>query len=85
MKRAYNDDFESVLLENPREWIQMRGEAELDEDDSLKDLINISKSVEVNDDPVTVDALAVDGATFTVTRPLAYRRLLQCQKAPFEP
>ena len=51
----------------------MRGEAVLDEDDSLKDLINISEITEVDDDPVTVDALAVDGATFTVTRPLAFQ------------
>jgi hypothetical protein len=73
LKCTYNDDFEPVLLENPREWIQMRGEAVINEDDSLTDLINISEITEVDDDPVTVDALTVDGATFTVTRPLAFQ------------
>ncbi|MBA3727571.1 MAG: hypothetical protein H0W86_14350 [Armatimonadetes bacterium] len=70
---TYNDDFEPVLLENPREWIQVRGEAVLNEDDSLKDLINISEIIEVDDNPVTVDSLAVADAMFTVTRPLTFK------------
>jgi hypothetical protein len=70
---SYNDDFEPVLLENPREWIQVRGEAVLNEDDSLKALNNITEIIEVDDDPVTVDSIAVDGATFTVTRPVTFQ------------
>lgn len=69
---TYNDDFEPVLLENPREWIQVRGEAVLNEDDNLIALNNITEIIEVDDRPVTVDSLTVDGLTLTVTRPLAF-------------
>jgi hypothetical protein len=69
---TYNDDFEPVLLENPREWIQVRGEAVLNEDDNLIALNNITEIIEVDDRPVTVDSLTVDGVTLTVMRPLAF-------------
>jgi hypothetical protein len=69
---TYNDDFEPVLLENPRKWIQVRGEAVLNEDDSLKVLINITEIIEVDDDPVTVDSITVGGATVRAARPVSF-------------
>jgi hypothetical protein len=54
---SYSDDFEPILLENPREWVQVRGEAVLDEDNSLRALNNISEIIEVDTSPVLVGLL----------------------------
>jgi hypothetical protein len=67
---TYSDDFEPVLLDNPRQWIQVRGEAVLNDDDSLNALNNITEIIEVDDTPVNIESLIVDGTTFTATRPL---------------
>jgi hypothetical protein len=69
---AYNDDYEPILLENPREWIQVRGEAVLDEDDNLEELINISEIIEVDDDPVIIDSITIGNTTYTATQPLVF-------------
>lgn len=70
---TYNDDYEPILLDNPREWIQVRGEAVLNEDDDLRELINISEIIEVDEDPILIDSIMVDGATYTVVRPLEFQ------------
>jgi len=69
---SYNEDYEPVLLENRREWIQVRGEAVLDENDQLKALNNITEILEVDDSPVAVDALTVDGTTLAAAKPLIF-------------
>lgn len=69
---AYGEDFEPVLLENPREWIQVRGEAVLNEDGALKALNNITDIFEVDVSPVTVDALIVDGRTYNATKDVSF-------------
>lgn len=58
---AYAEDFEPVLVDNRREWIQVRGEAVLNDDDSLRALNNISEILEVDDTPVEIEEFAVDG------------------------
>lgn len=66
---TYGEDFEPVLLENPREWIQVRGEAILNEDDSLKSLNNISEILEVDTSPLPVEAFEVNGQTLKAIKP----------------
>jgi hypothetical protein len=72
---TYSEDFEPVLLENPREWIQVRGEATLDQDGNLYALHNITEIIEVDDSPISVAVLSVDERSYTVTkvtRPLEF-------------
>jgi len=69
---TYSEDFEPVLLENPREWIQVRGEAVLNEDDSLYALNNITEIIEVDDSPIVVSSFGTDGVTRPAARPLEF-------------
>ena len=69
---TYSEDFEPVLLENPREWIQVRGEAVLNEDDSPHALNNITEIIAVDENPIVVSSLMIDGATRSVVRPLEF-------------
>jgi hypothetical protein len=68
----YSEDFEPVLLENPREWIQVRGEAVLNEDDSPHALNNITEIIAVDESRIVVGSLVIDGVTRTVVRPLEF-------------
>jgi hypothetical protein len=67
---TYAEDFEPVLLENRREWIQVRGEAALNDDDTLKALNNISEIIEVDTSPIEVTGFEVDGKALTASRAL---------------
>jgi hypothetical protein len=69
---TYSDDFEPILLENPREWIQVRGEATLNEDGTLLALDNVTEIIEVDDSPVTVTALSFDQRQRPAARPLEF-------------
>jgi len=69
---TYGDDFEPILLENPREWIQVRGEVTLNEDGSLHALDNITEIIEVDDSSITVAALKFDQRIYPATRPLEF-------------
>jgi len=61
---TYSDDFEPVLLENPREFIQVRGEAVLSEDGTLKQLNNVQEIIEIDTTPLVVEK--VSGAGFSL-------------------
>ena len=68
---TYSEDFEPVLLENPREWIQVRGEAVSNEDDSLKALNNITEILEVDASPLAIESLDVGGVNLKARRPFS--------------
>lgn len=57
----YGEDFELVLVENRRQWLQVRGEAVLDERDRLKSLENITEIIEVDTAPIDIFEFALDG------------------------
>jgi hypothetical protein len=59
---TYDEDFEPILLENPRELIQVRGEVVLDEDGSLKHINNVREIFEVDTSPLTVESFIIDTA-----------------------
>jgi hypothetical protein len=69
---TYSEDFEPVLLENPREWIQVRGEAVLNEDGSLNALNNITEIIEVDDSPIVTNSLEIDGITLAAKQPIEF-------------
>jgi hypothetical protein len=59
---TYDEDFEAILLENPRELIQVRGEVVLNEDGSLKQINNVREIIEIDTSPLTVESFIVDNA-----------------------
>ncbi|WP_407177181.1 hypothetical protein [Bradyrhizobium sp. STM 3562] len=69
---TYNDDFEPMLLDNPREWIQVRGEAILAEDGTLKSLANITEIIEVDTSPVVIEGFSVDGRSLASAKPVNF-------------
>ena len=58
---AYGDDFETALVENRREWIQVRGEAVLKDDDTLKALNNVTEILEVDKSSIAIDQATLGG------------------------
>jgi hypothetical protein len=69
---TYSDDFEPILLEHPREWIQVRGEAALAEDGSLLNLDNITEIIEVDESPIMVTAFRFGQRRYLAARPLEF-------------
>jgi hypothetical protein len=69
---AYREDFEPTLLDNPREWIQLRGEAIIDENDTLKAVNNVTEIVEVDDSPAIIARFDIDGRPFAAARPISF-------------
>jgi hypothetical protein len=65
---TYDEDFEPILLENPRELIQVRGEVVLNEDGSLKQINNVREIIEVDTSPLTVESFYIDTAKRVVAR-----------------
>ena len=66
---AYGDDFETALVENRREWIQVRGEAVLNDDDTLKALNNVTEILEVDKSSITIDQAIIGGQLRKATQP----------------
>jgi hypothetical protein len=69
---TYRDDFESLLLEHPREWIQVRGEATLAEDGTLLNLHNITEIIEIDESPITIAAFHFGKRQYSAARPLRF-------------
>jgi hypothetical protein len=69
---TYGDAFEPILLEHPREWIQVRGEATLAEDGTLLNLDNITEIIEVDESPIVVTAFHYRRRRYSAIRPLEF-------------
>jgi hypothetical protein len=69
---TYSDDFEPILLEHPREWIQVRGEAALADDGTPLNLGKITEIIEVDDSPITVTAFRFGQREYLAARPLVF-------------
>lgn len=66
---AYGDDFETALVENRREWIQVRGEAVLNDDDTLKALNNVTEILEVDTSSMTIFQANLGGRVHKLAQP----------------
>ena len=66
---VYGEDFETALVENRREWIQVRGEAVLNDDDTLKALNNVAEILEVDTSPMTIEQAILGGKVRKATQP----------------
>lgn len=69
---TYGDNYEPLLLENPREFIQVRGEAVLDDQGRLRELKNIQDIVEIDDSPITLLNFQRDGHEHRAAKPIDF-------------
>jgi hypothetical protein len=69
---TYSDDFEPILLEHPREWIQVRSEAALAEDGTPLNLGNITEIIEVDESPIMVTTFRFGQRRYLAARPLEF-------------
>lgn len=72
LQGTYSDDFEPVLVEHRREFIQVRGEAVLNEDGSLKQLNNVQEILEVDESPLVVETVEGGGLKLAATVPVSF-------------
>jgi hypothetical protein len=66
---TYDEDFEPILLKNPRELIQVRGEVVLNEDGSLKQINNVREIIEVDTSPLTIESFISDNVKHVAAKP----------------
>jgi hypothetical protein len=69
---TYGDRFEPILLEHPREWIQVRGKATLAEDGTLLNLDDITEIIEIDESPIVVTAFRFGQRRYSAIRPLEF-------------
>jgi len=67
---AYADGFETALVDNRREWIQVKGEAVLNDDDSLQSLNNVTEVLEVDASPFLIESIVVGGKSLKAKKPV---------------
>jgi hypothetical protein len=72
---TYSEDYEPVLLENPRELIQIRGDATINDDNSLKSLDNITEIIEIDESPIVIHSIIVNGSELIAKTP--YKALVE--------
>lgn len=72
LQGSYSDDFEPVLVEQRREWIQVRGEAVLNEDGSLKYLNNVQEILEVDVSSLIIEIVEGEGFKIRANVPLGF-------------
>lgn len=69
---GYSDDFEPVLLEHPRDLIQVHGNVVYGEDGSPSSISDVDEILEVDESAIEVRSLIVDGQTLQPLRPLNF-------------
>lgn len=69
----YSDDFEPVLLENPRELIQVHGNVVYGEDGSPMSISDVDEILEVDDSPIEVLSVDFDHHTLRPISPLSFQ------------
>jgi hypothetical protein len=68
----YAEEREPLLVENRREWIQLRGEAELNDDGSLRALNNVTEVIEVDESSIEVLSIENHRALSRVAIPVKF-------------
>jgi hypothetical protein len=72
LKATYGEDFEPILLENPREFIQVRGEVVVSEDGSPQQINNVREIIEVDTSPLTIESFILDGGKRVAAKPIVF-------------
>lgn len=68
---TYGDNFEPLLFENAREFVQVRGEAVLD-DLRLVGLKNIQDIIEIDDSPIVLLSFRCGGREYLAAKPIEF-------------
>jgi hypothetical protein len=69
---TYGDDFEPVLLDHPRELIQVHGNVVYGEDGSPTSISDVDEILEVDESAIEVRAISQDGITLQARQPLNF-------------
>ena len=69
---TYSDDFEPVLLQHPRELIQVHGNVVFGEDGTPTSISDVDEILEVDDSTIEVRSLEIDNRTIRATMPLNF-------------
>jgi hypothetical protein len=68
----YSETLLPVLLENPSQFIQVRGEAVIGEDGSLRQLNNVQEIIEVDDSKLSITSVVLGGVTRSAIQPITF-------------
>jgi hypothetical protein len=68
----YSDDFEPVLLDHPRELIQVHGNVVYGEDGSPTSISDVDEILEVDESAIEVRTIIQDGITLQARQPLNF-------------
>jgi hypothetical protein len=68
----YSDDFETVLLDRPRELIQVHGNVVYGEDGSPTSISDVDEILDVDESAIEVRAIIHDGIALQALRPLSF-------------
>jgi hypothetical protein len=69
---SYSDDFEPVLLDHPRELIQVHGNVVYGEDGSPTSISDVDEILEVDEGAIEVRAIVQSGITLQARQPLSF-------------
>ena len=72
----YEDDIEPLLLNNPRELIQVVGDVELNADDNPVRVTKVQAIIKVDLSPITVGAIKSDKVLLAARQPIALKPVL---------
>jgi hypothetical protein len=69
---SYGDDFEPVLLDHPRELIQVHGNVVYGEDGSATSISDVDEILDVDESAIEVRAIVLDGMTLQARQPISF-------------
>jgi hypothetical protein len=69
---TYSDDFEPVLLKHPRDLIQVHGNVVYGEQMQPESISDVDEILDVDDSPIEVATISVDGSTLKAVQPLNF-------------
>jgi hypothetical protein len=69
---SYSDDFEPVLLDHPRELIQVHGNVVYGEDKSPTSISDVDEILDVDESAIEVRAIAQDGIALQARQPISF-------------
>lgn len=72
LKCSYHESVEDMLLENPREYVQVVGQVILDKDGEPERIIDVERILEVDLSPITVAVFVSGGAQVCASRPVVF-------------
>lgn len=81
---SYSDDFEPVLLDHPREMIQVHGNVVYNDEGTPKTISDVDEILEVDDSPMQVRFVEIDGNALEAKEPLDFDVVYNAESQLYE-